>query len=139
VKALTFWKQVVDAQGYDSEKALALTLSEGIFEITDGNAAISFCGTFIYSKYGTTERDRGQIGVMDWFSAEHGRGSNYYEISWAAGFGANKNSQYLSEAKQFLEYLMSSEAASLWAQHVRSPYPVIVEEVSEDSLYGMLR
>lgn len=138
VKALTFWKQVVDAQGYDRRKALDMTLLEGIFEVTDGNAAISFCGTYIYSKYGTTGHDQGQIGVMDWFSVAHGPGNDFYEIFWAAGFGANRHSKHLPEAKQFLEYLMSPEAASLWIRHVQAPYPIVAEEVPEDSLYGTL-
>ncbi len=138
VKALTFWKAVVDAQGYAPEKALDLTLLDGILEVIDGRAAISFCGTYIYSKYGSTERDRGHIGVMDWFSVEQGQGNDLYEIIWVAGFAANTHSRYLPEAKQFLEYLMSPEAASLWIQYVQAPYPVLAEEMSADSLYGSL-
>ena len=138
IDALNFLKAIVDAQAYDSVKALDLTLLEGIFEVTDGNAAMNFCGTYIYSKFGTTERDQGQIGVMDWFTVEQGQGNDFYEIFWVAGFAANKNSQSLPEAKQFLEYLMSPEAASLWIQHVQAPYPVPAEQVSDDSLYGML-
>ena len=138
VNALNFWKEVVDAQAYDTEKALDLTMLEGIFEVTDGDAAMSFCGTYIYSKFGSTERDQGQIGVMDWFTTDRGHGNDFYEIFWAAGFAANKNSQALPEARQFLAYLLSPEAASLWIQHVQAPYPVLAEQIPEDSLYGTL-
>lgn len=64
--ALTFWKQVIDAQAYNPENLLKLSLSDGIFEVTDGKAAMNFCGTWIYGKFAATERDRGQIGVLDW-------------------------------------------------------------------------
>ena len=138
VNALMFWKAVVDAQGYDSEKALDLTLLEGILDVVDGKAAMSFCGTYFYSKYGNTERDRGQIGVMDWFTVDQGVGNNLYEIIWGAGFAANARSRYLPEAKRFLEYLMSPEAASLWIRYVQSPYPVLAEKMPEESLYGIL-
>ena len=138
VAALKFWKQVVDAQGYDSRKALQLTLSEGIFEVTDGKAAISFCGTYIYSKYGATERDKGQIGILDWFTVENGKGNDYYEIFWAAGFGMNRHSAHPHEAKKFLEYLMTPSAASLWGRYVQAPYPIIAEKLSPDSLYETL-
>jgi ABC-type glycerol-3-phosphate transport system substrate-binding protein len=138
VQALTFWKQVVDVPGYDRQKALDLTLLDGIFEVTDGNAAIGFCGTYFYGKYGTTARDQGQIGILDWFTVEQGKGNTFYEISWAAGYGINQNSQQLEAAKHFLEYLMSPAAGSLWIKYVQSPYPVMPEEILPDSLYGML-
>lgn len=138
VQALTFWKQVVDVPGYDRQKALELTLLDGIFEVTDGNAAISFCGTYLYGKYGTTARDQGQIGVLDWFTVEHGKGNTFYEIFWAAGYGINHNSHQLEDAKKFLEYLMRPAAGSLWVKYVQSPYPVMPEEILPDSLYGQL-
>lgn len=135
--ALDFWKDVVDLQGYASN-VLQLNFLEGLFEVVEGRAAISFCGTYFYSKYGTTEKDQGQIGVLDWFTVENGKGNAYYEILWAAGFGINRRSAHLEEAKLFLEYLMTPEAASLWVQHVQAPYPVMAEDVSPDSLHGML-
>lgn len=138
VAALEFWKQVVDAQGYDQKALLDLAFPEKIFEMTDGRAAISFCGTWIYSKFGTTERDQGQVGVLDWFTVEQGKGNNAYEMFWAAGYGINKHSQHLAEAKKFLEFLMTPTAALLWAQHVQGPYPVIVEDLPSDTLYGAL-
>ncbi len=138
VEALKYWKQVVDAGGYDASKVLQLTLAEGIFEVTDGRAAISFCGTYFYSKYGSTERDKGQIGVLDWFPVEHGKGNAYYEILWAAGFGVNRHSEHLKEAKQFLAYLLTPKAAALWTQHLQSPYPVTPETRSPHSLYDDL-
>lgn len=138
VNALTFWKQVVDARGYNPDNALDLTLLEGIFEVTDGRAAISFCGTYIYSKYGTTERDRGQIGVMDWFTIGAGKGNGLYELFWAAGFAVNANSPRVEEGKRFLEYLMTAEAASLWIRYVQAPYPVMADDIPDDSLYGTL-
>jgi ABC-type glycerol-3-phosphate transport system substrate-binding protein len=110
--ALQYWKQVVDAQGYDASKVLQLTLNEGIFEVTDGNAAMSFCGSWIYGKYGKTEHDQGQIGVLDWFTVENGNGNGYYEIFWPAGFGINQNSAHLDAARRFLEYLMTPSAAA---------------------------
>ncbi len=138
VAALDFWKQVVDARGYDNEKAATLSMLDGIFEVTDGHAAISFCGTWIYSKFGTTERDKGQIGVLDWFTVENGEGNDFYEIVWVAGYGINRNSQHLDTAKKFLEFLMTPTAASLWAKHVQGPYPVITENLPSDTLYGSL-
>lgn len=136
--ALTFWKQVIDAQGYDLQKAIDLTLSEGIFEVTDGQAALSFCGTYFYSKYGMTDRDHGQIGVLDWFTVPNGKGNGYYEIFWGAGFGINAKSAHIAEAKQLLAYLMSPEASSLWMKYVQTPYPVTAGEVDPSSLYSML-
>ena len=121
-----------------SDPDIVKALLEGIFEVTDGNAAISFCGTYFYSDSGATERDQGQIGVMDWFTTEQGQGNHFYEIFWAAGFAANKNSRQLPEARQFLEYLLSPEAASLWIRHVQAPYPVMAEQIPEDSLYSTL-
>lgn len=138
VAALEFWKQVVDAQGYDQALLLSQTFPEKIFDMTDGRAAINFCGTWIYSKFGATERDRGQVGVLDWFTVEQGKGNNAYEIFWAAGYGINKHSQHLSEAKKFLEFLMTPTVAKFWAQYVQGPYPVIVEDLSPDTLYGAL-
>ncbi len=138
VAALKFWKQVVDAQGYDKTKALKLGLNEGIYEVTDGKAAINFCGTWIYSKFGTTERDKGQLGVLDWFTVEDGKGNNFYELTWVAGYGINHNSHHIDEAKKFLEFLMTPTAASLWLQHVQGPYPVLLEDTPTDTLYGAL-
>ncbi len=136
--ALEFWKQVVDAQGYDQNILLSQTFPEKIFDMTDGRAAINFCGTWIYSKFGATERDQGQVGVLDWFTVEQGKGNETYEMFWAAGYGINKHSQHLSEAKKFLEFLMTPTAAKFWAQHVQGPYPVIVEDLPLDTLYGVL-
>lgn len=136
--ALTLWKQVVDAQGYDPEKAIQLTLSEGIFEVTDGKAAMSYCGTYFYSKYGSTERDNGQIGVLDLFRVDNGKGNNYYELLWGAGFGINANSPQLEDAKQFLTFLMTPTAAALWVKHVQAPYPVMADQTPSESLYGAL-
>ena len=138
VAALTFWKQVVDAQGYDPQKALTLSLSEGIYEVTDGKAAMNFCGTWIYGKYAETERDKGQIGVLDWFTVENGKGNDVYEISWVAGYGINLNSRYIPEAKKFLEFLMTPLASSLWVKYVQAPYPVLAEKIPENTLYGSL-
>ncbi len=138
VRALEFWQQVVDVPGYDRQKALQRTLLEGIFDVVDGKAAISFCGTFFYGKYGATARDHGQIGVLDWFTVENGNGNGYYEISWVAGYGINRNSAHLEEAKKFLEYLMRPTAGSLWVKHVQSPYPVMPEVILPDSLHGLL-
>ena len=135
--ALHLWKQVVDLKTY-APNVLDVSFADGLFEVIDGKAAISFCGTYFYSKYGTTEKDQGQIGVLDWFTVENGKGNAYYEVLWAAGFGINRNSKHLEEAQLFLEYLMSPEAASLWIQHVQAPYPVMAEDVPSDSLYGML-
>jgi len=135
---ITFWKQIVDAQGYDKEKALSLGLEGGIFEVTDGRAAMSFCGTFFYSKYAGTEHDRGNISALDWFSVPNGKGNNFYEISWAAGFGVNKNSTFAAEGKQFLQFLLSPKAGELWQQYVQAPYPVLTGEQSSQSLYNQL-
>jgi hypothetical protein len=33
---------------------------------------------------------------------------------------------------------MTSSAAALWAEHVQMPYPVMAEELSQDSLYSTL-
>lgn len=136
--ALEFWKEVVDAQGYDQNILLSQTFPEKIFDMTDGRAAINFCGTWIYSKFGATERDQGQVGVLDWFTVEQGKGNEAYEMFWAAGYGINKHSQHLAEAKKFLEFLMTPTAAKFWAQHVQGPYPVIVEDLPLDTLYGVL-
>lgn len=138
VAALEFWKQVVDVQGYDQNALLSMTFPEKIFEMTDGRAAMNLCGTWIYSKFGTTERDRGQVGVLDWFTVEHGKGNDAYEIFWAAGYGVNKHSEHLEEAKHFLEFLMTPAAATLWAEHVQGPYPVRVDDLPPDSLYSSL-
>lgn len=131
---LAFWKRVVDAQGYDKEKAFTLGLVDGIYEVTDGRAAMSFCGTFFYSKYAGTEHDRG----LDWFNVPNGKGNNFYEISWTAGYGINKNSKYVAEAKQFLEFLLTPKAAVLWLQYVQSPYPLATDNLGETSLYSQL-
>lgn len=138
VAALTFWKQVVDAQGYDSAKAVALNLNDGIYEVTDGRAGINFCGTWIYSKFGMTDRDKGQVGVLDWFTVENGKGNEMYELTWVAGYGINKNSQYLQDAKKFLEFLVTPEAAAAWVQYVQGPYPVTAQNIPANSLYGAL-
>jgi len=135
---LSFWKRVVDAQGYDKEKALTLNMLDGIYEVTDGRAAMSFCGTFFYSKYAGTEHDRGNIGVLDWFSVLNGKGNDFYEISWVAGYGANKNGKHLAEAKQFLEFLLTPNAAALWQRYVQSPYPLATDHLAETSLYSQL-
>lgn len=138
VAGLTFWKQVVDAQGYDKDKANALGMVEGIFEVTDGRAAMNFCGTFFYSKYAATEHDRGNIGVLDWFQVNGGKGNDWHEISWVAGYGANAHSAHLADAKRFLEFLMTPTAAALWAQYVQAPYPVAADALTEQSLFGQL-
>ena len=136
--ALTFWKQVIDAQAYNPENLLKLSLSDGIFEVTDGKAAINFCGTWIYGKFAATERDRGQIGVLDWPTPKDGKGNNVYEIQWPAGYGINKASQHVDEAKKFLEFLMTPQAAESWARYVQSPYPVIDVDIPQESLYSAL-
>ncbi|GAK49726.1 extracellular solute-binding protein family 1 [Candidatus Moduliflexus flocculans] len=135
---LAFWKQIVDAQGYDKDKAFTLGLVDGIYEVTDGRAAMGFCGTFFYSKYAGTEHDRGNIGVLDWFSVPNGKGNDFYEISWVAGYGVNKNGKHVAEAKQFLEFLLTPAAAVLWRQYVQSPYPLTTDNLGETSLYSQL-
>ena len=111
---------------------------DGIYEVTDGRAALSFCGTYFYSKYAGTEHDRGNIGILDWFSVPNGKGNDFYEISWVAGYGVNKNGKHVAEAKQFLEFLLTPAAAALWQQHVQSPYPLATDHLSETSLYSQL-
>lgn len=138
VKALTFWKQVVEAHAYDNEKALKLSLSEGIWEMTDGKAALSFCGTWIYSKFGATERDKGQVGVLDWFTAANGKGNDFYDMAWVAGYGINRNSQRLEAAQKFLAFLMTPAAANLYVKHVQGPYPVAAAELAAETLYSSL-
>jgi len=138
IKGLTFWKQVIDSGGYDPQKAFTLSLSEGIYEVTDGKAAISFCGTWINSKFGGTHRDRGQLGVLDWFTVANGKGNDFYEMTWPAGYGINKHGKRIAEAKKFLKFLMTPLAASLWMKNVQSPYPIASNEASEASLYRAL-
>ncbi len=138
VKALEFWKQVVDAGAYNSDQAMKLTMNEGIFAMTDGEAAMNFCGTWIYSKFGATERDNGQVGVLDWFTVDGGNGNDFYELAYVAGFGVNTNSPRVEEARQFIQFLMTPQAATLWLEHVQAPYPVMSKEIPEDSLYGTL-
>ena len=135
---VAFWKQIVDAQGYDAKKAMELGLEGGIFEVTDGRAAMSFCGTFFYSKYAGTEHERSNIGALDWFGVPNGKGNSFYELSWAAGFGINKNSARVAEARQFLQFLLSPKAGALWQQYVQAPYPVVMGEQSSESLYNQL-
>ena len=136
--ALTFWKEVVDAQGYDPQKLTTTNLQTKIFDVIDGNAAMLFLGTWIYGKYGATEKDKGQLGVFDWFTFENGQGSDFYEIIWAAGYGINAHSPRLAEAKKFLEFLLTPTSGVLWAQHVQAPYPVVLTGLSTDTLYGAL-
>ena len=106
--------------------------------MTDGRAAMNFCGTFFYSKYAATEHDRGNIGVLDWFQVNGGKGNDLYEISWVAGYGVNAHSAHLADAKRFLEFLMTPTAAALWAQYVQAPYPVAADALTEQSLFGQL-
>ena len=136
--ALTFWKQVVDAQGYDGQNALKMNLNDGIYAMTDGKAGINFCGTWIYSKFGLTDRDQGQVGVLDWFTVENGKGNDVYELAWVAGFGINSHSKRIEAAKKFLEFLMTPTAASLWVKYVQGPYPVMAGDIPKESLYAEL-
>ena len=136
--ALTFWKQVVDAQGYDGQNALKMNMNDSIYEMTDGRAGLNFCGTWIYSKFGLTDRDKGQVGVLDWFTVENGKGNDVYELAWVAGYGINRNSKRIEAAKKFLEFLMTPTAASLWVKYVQGPYPVMAGDIPKDSLYAQL-
>ena len=85
LKALNYWKTIVDAGGYDCEKSRDLNLSGGIFEMIEERAAISFSDTLSYSKFSSTKRIKGVVGVMDWFNVTGGKGNNTFGYTYGGG------------------------------------------------------
>lgn len=137
-KALQSWKRMVDAGAYDADKALSLSLLDGIFEVLDGRAGMSFCGTWIYSKYGQTDRDRQQLGVMEFFAVDKSQHNDLYTVRFGPGYGINKHSPRQADARKFLEFLLTPSAAEQWLAHVQSPYPQTASAIPDDSLYAAL-
>jgi len=138
VRGLNYWKKIIDAGGYDCSKSLSLDLSDGILEMIEGRAAISFCDTWIYSTFGDTKRVYGQVGVLDWFNVPDGKGNNTFDYTLDAGYGVNRFSPRVELAKQYLQFLITPHTAKLWAKHVQSPYPITLPSWPADSYYGEL-
>ena len=138
LQALNYWKAIVDAGGYDCEKSQALNLSDSIFEMMEERAAISFSDTLSYSKFSSTKRIKGVVGVMDWFNVPQGKGNNTFGYTYGGGYGINRHSPRVELAKQFLQFLITPPAVELWTKHVQSPYPISLQKWPANSIYGEL-
>jgi ABC-type glycerol-3-phosphate transport system substrate-binding protein len=138
LQALNYWKSIVDAGGYDCEKSQVLNHSDSIFEMLEERAAISFSDTLSYSKFSSTKRIKGVVGVMDWFNVPQGKGNNTFGYTYGGGYGINRHSSRVELAKKFLQFLITPPAAELWTKHVQSPYPISLQKWPANSIYGEL-
>ena len=138
IRSLTYWKKIVDAGGYECPKSLQLNPSDAIFEIMENRAAISFCDTLSYAKISAKKRIRGGVGVLDWFNVPQGKGNNTFGHTYGAGYGVNRHSRRVGLAKQFLQFLITPQAAQLWTKYVQSPYPIPLHIWPSDSIYDEL-
>ena len=138
LQALNYWKAIVDAGGYDCEKSQVLNHSDGIFEMLEERAGISFSDTLSYSKFSSTKRIKGVVGVMDWFNVPQGKGNNTFGYTYGGGYGINRHSPRIALAKKFLQFLITPPAAKLWTKHIQSPYPISLQKWPANSIYGEL-
>jgi ABC-type glycerol-3-phosphate transport system substrate-binding protein len=138
IRSLTYWKKIVDAGGYECPKSLQLNLSDAIFEIMESRAAISFCDILSYAKISARKRIRGRVGVLDWFNVPQGKGNNTFGHTYGSGYGVNRHSRRVGLAKQFLQFLITPQAAQLWTRYVQSPYPIPLHIWPSDSIYDEL-
>jgi ABC-type glycerol-3-phosphate transport system substrate-binding protein len=138
IRSLTYWKKIVDARGYDCPKSRQLNLSDAISEIMENRAAIIFCDILSYAKISSRWRIRGSVGVLDWFNVPEGKGNNTFGHTYAAGYGVNRHSRNLGLAKQFLQFLITPQAAQLWTKYVQSPYPIPLNIWPSVSIYDEL-
>ena len=138
IRSLTYWKKIVDAGGYDCPKSRQLNLSDAISEIMENRAAIIFCDIFSYAKISYRWRIRGSVGVLDWFNVPEGKGNNTFGHTYGAGYGVNRHSRNLGLAKQFLQFLITPQAAQLWTKYVQSPYPIPLNIWPSVSIYDEL-
>ena len=138
IRSLTYWKKIVDAGGYDCPKSRQLNLSDAISEIMENRAAIIFCDIFSYAKISSRWRIRGSVGVLDWFNVPEGKGNNTFGHTYGAGYGVNRHSRNLGLAKQFLQFLITPQAAQLWTKYVQSPYPIPLHIWPSVSIYDEL-
>ena len=79
-------------------------------------ASISFCDTLSYAKISAMKRIRGGVGVLDWFNVPEGKGNNTFGHTYGAGYGVNRHSCRVELAKQFLQFLITPQAAQLWTR-----------------------
>jgi len=138
IRSLTYWKKIVDAGGYDCPKSRQLNLSDAISEIMENRAAIIFCDIFSYAKISYRWRIRGSVGVLDWFNVPEGKGNNTFGHTYGAGYGVNRHSRNVGLAKQFLQFLITPQAAQLWTKYVQSPYPIPLNIWPSVSIYDEL-
>ncbi len=138
IRSLTYWKKIVDAGGYECPKSRQLNLSDAISEIMENRAAIIFCDILSYAKISSRWRIRGSVGVLDWFNVPEGKGNNTFGHTYAAGYGVNRHSRNLGLAKQFLQFLITPQAAQLWTKYVQSPYPIPLNIWPSVSIYDEL-
>ena len=78
------------------------------------------------------------VGVLDWFNVPEGKGNNTFGHTYAAGYGVNRHSRNLGLAKQFLQFLITPQAAQLWTKYVQSPYPIPLNIWPSVSIYDEL-
>ena len=138
IRSLTYWKKIVDAGGYECPKSRQLNLSDAISEIMENRAAIIFCDILSYAKISSRWRIRGSVGVLDWFNVPEGKGNNTFGHTYGAGYGVNRHSRNLGLAKQFLQFLITPQAAQLWTKYVQSPYPIPLNIWPSVSIYDEL-
>jgi ABC-type glycerol-3-phosphate transport system substrate-binding protein len=138
IRSLTYWKKIVDAGGYECPKSLQLNLSDAISEIMESRAAIIFCDILSYAKISSRWRIRGRVGVLDWFNVPEGKGNNTFGHTYGAGYGVNRHSRNVGLAKQFLQFLITPQAAQLWTKYVQSPYPIPLNIWPSVSIYDEL-
>jgi raffinose/stachyose/melibiose transport system substrate-binding protein len=138
IRSLTYWKKIVDAGGYDCPKSRQLNLSDAISEIMENRAAIIFCDILSYAKISSRWRIRGSVGVLDWFNVPEGKGNNTFGHTYGAGYGVNRHSRNVGLAKQFLQFLITPQAAQLWTKYVQSPYPIPLNIWPSVSIYDEL-
>ena len=138
IRSLTYWKKIVDAGGYECPKSRQLNLSDAISEIMENRAAIIFCDILSYAKISSRWRIRGSVGVLDWFNVPEGKGNNTFGHTYAAGYGVNRHSRNVGLAKQFLQFLITPQAAQLWTKYVQSPYPIPLNIWPSVSIYDEL-
>lgn len=114
---LEMYNELYEKEYIDSSQSLGLSASQAIQEFIDGNAAMTFDGSF----NATALLAEGAAGNFErgYFPLPGDKGDVYTATCLSAGMGIYSDSKYIDECKELLDYWFDGES-EIWNEYISS-------------------